>query len=126
MRPAHYLICAKAVAVGPENSDQVFFGQADFENDCRISLPPVSSHWATVLARLLGQWINTFSWCPVLIPVGETKVNPSWLCGPARGGWRGARPHNHAKISGTTGYENHPTYFYLTRTRAQKLVLQYQ
>ncbi|CAG8359272.1 unnamed protein product, partial [Penicillium salamii] len=38
--------------------------------------PPVSSHWAADLARLLGQWIHTFSWCPVLIPVGETKVNP--------------------------------------------------
>jgi hypothetical protein len=27
---------------------------------------------------------------------------------------------------GKTGYENHPTSFYSTRTRARKLVLQYQ
>lgn len=67
---------------------------------CNNSPPPVSSHWAAVHARLLGQWIHTFSWCPVLIPVGETKVNPLWLCGPARCGWRGARPHKHAKIRG--------------------------
>ena len=34
-----------------------------------------------------------------------------------------AQPHQN---QGTTGYENHPTSFYPTRTRAQKLVLQYQ
>lgn len=34
-----------------------------------------------------------------------------------------AQPHQN---QGTTGYENHPTYFYPTRTRAQKLVLHYQ
>lgn len=33
-------------------------------------------------------------------PVGETKVNTLWLCGPAWRGGRGARPHNHTKIRG--------------------------
>ncbi len=34
-----------------------------------------------------------------------------------------AQPHQN---QGTTGYENHPTSFYPTRTRAQTLVLHYQ
>ncbi|KAJ5516200.1 hypothetical protein N7527_007760 [Penicillium freii] len=34
-----------------------------------------------------------------------------------------AQPHQN---QGITGYENHPTSLYPTRTRGQKLVLQYQ
>jgi hypothetical protein len=34
-----------------------------------------------------------------------------------------AQPHQN---QGIMGYENHPTSFYPTRTRAQKLVLHYQ
>ncbi|KAJ5940459.1 hypothetical protein N7516_000627 [Penicillium verrucosum] len=33
MRPAQCLICAKALAVGPEESDKECVCQADFEND---------------------------------------------------------------------------------------------
>jgi hypothetical protein len=36
MRPAQYLICASALAVGPENNHQVCIGQANFENDCTV------------------------------------------------------------------------------------------
>ena len=58
-------------------------------------------------------------------------VNPRWgdqnesavvvRCGPLRGTDRTTTPK-----SGDKGYENHPTSFYPTRTRAQNLVLHYQ
>ena len=58
-------------------------------------------------------------------------VNPRWgdqiesavvvRSGPVRE----ATAQSHQN-QGTTGYENHPTSFYPTRTRAQKLVLHYQ
>lgn len=58
-------------------------------------------------------------------------VNPRWgdqiesavvvRFGPVRVAT--AQPHQN---QGTTGYENHPTSLYPTRTRAQKLVLHYQ
>lgn len=33
-----YLICAIALAVGPQNSYQVYIGQAKFENDCNSKI----------------------------------------------------------------------------------------
>ena len=57
---------------------------------------------------------------------GEAKKNLTWLCdcGDAEFSLYAPRPvaQSHPK-SEDTGYENHPTFYYLTRIQTQKLIL---
>jgi hypothetical protein len=52
MRPAQWLIGARALAVGPENSSYICIGQDDFENDC--SVPPGCLHPESLVSEILG------------------------------------------------------------------------
>ena len=57
---------------------------------------------------------------------GEAKKNSTWLydCGGVELSFYAPRPvaQSHPK-SEDTGYENHPTFYYLTRIQTQKLIL---